>query len=274
MQERAPTAFFFSLLLHGTAVLAIGAIAFIAQQGIRPPMQVFELVAGPGNDYTATAAPALGTPEGTIEVKVPTPPERREPVVAEPAPPAPPVTPAPATAAPTAEVKTTVHAPSRAELKRMTYQQYVKKFGKPTPAQTPASSTAAGSGRPRTVPKINARGIAEGVLGGSPNSRKGGGGHALTAPARSEMEGYFARLITALRQNLEKPPGLSDLLAADVEFLIAADGTISRIRIAHSSGNEEFDRACIDAFRQVGSVGPRPDGQSDIKMITFRMKDE
>ena len=41
----------------------------MAQQGTRPPMQVFELVAGPGNDYTATAAPALGTPEGTIEVK-------------------------------------------------------------------------------------------------------------------------------------------------------------------------------------------------------------
>jgi TonB family protein len=202
-------------------------------------------------------------------------------VVAEPAPPAPPVTPAPAkpapaaaTAAPTAEVKTTVHAPSRKEINRLTYQQYVKKYGLPSKAQPSSSSAAAGSGRPRAVPKINARGIAEGVLGGSPNSRKGGGGHALTAPARSEMEGYFARLITALRQNLEKPPGLSDLLSADVEFFIAADGTISRVRIANSSGNEEFDRACIDAFRQVGSVGPRPDGQSDIKVITFRMKDE
>jgi colicin import membrane protein len=278
MQERAPTAFFFSLLLHGTAVLAIVAIGFIAQQGTRPPMQVFELVAGPGNDYTATAAPALGTPEGTIEVKMPTPPAKREPVAAEPAPPIAPApvkpAPVPVTAAPAAEVKTTVHAPSPKEIKRMTYQQYVKKYGLPSKAQPSSSSSAAASGRSRAVPKINARGIAEGVLGGSPNSKSGGGGHALTAAQRSELEGYIARLVTALRQNHEKPPGLSDLLAADVEFLIAADGTISRVRIARSSGNEAFDQSCIAAFRQMGSIGPKPDGKSDTWVLTFRMKDE
>ncbi len=276
MQERAPTAFFFSALLHGTVVAIIVALAFFVHSRSRPPMQVFELVAGPPTDLTATEAPALGRPEGTVEVKVNQPPARYEPPAPEPVAPAlpaparPAVSP-PVTSASKGAVKTTVHAPSRAELKRMTYEQYVKRYGPPTKAR---SSTAAGAGRARPAPKIDVKGIAEGVLGGSSRSKGGGGGHALTAAQRSELEGYIARLVTALRQNHEKPPGLSDLLAADVEFFIAADGTISRIRIARSSGNEAFDQSCIDAFRQVGSVGPKPDGKSDTWVLTFRMKDE
>ncbi len=282
MQERAPTAFFFSVLLHGTVVAVIVGLAFYVHQRTRPAMQVFELVAGPPTDPTATEAPALGTPEGTVEVKVnepkvPTPPAPREAVVAPPAPAAPvppvaarpaPVTP-PATA--TGEVKTTVHAPSKRELRRMTYEQYVKRFGKPSKARPSASAT---TGRQRPAPKIDVKGIAEGVLGGSSRSKGGGGGHALTAPQRSELEAYIARLVMALRQNHQKPPGLSDLLAADIEFFIAADGTISRVRVSRSSGNADFDQSCVDAFRQVGSVGPKPDGKSDTWVLTFRMKDE
>ena len=101
MQARAPTAFFLSLLLHGSIVAAILMLAFVAQLNIQPPMQVFELVAGPPTDPTATAAPALGSPDGTVEVKVPEPPARQAPAVAEPEPaPAKPETarpPAPAT---------------------------------------------------------------------------------------------------------------------------------------------------------------------------------
>ena len=88
------------------------------------------------------------------------------------------------------------------------------------------------------------------------------------------MEGYFARLVGALKQNHEKPPGLSDLLTADVAFLLAADGTISRVRVERSSGNAEFDASCIEAFRRVGSIGPTPSGKSDTFVITFKMKDE
>jgi len=275
MQARTPSAFFFSVTLHGSVIAAIAALAYFVQQHTRPPMHVFELVAGPGNDLTATAAPALGTPEGTVEVKVPQLPARREPIAPVPAPPAPvttPVAPAvPAAAPATAEVKTTVHAPSRGELKRLTYEQYVRKYGKPSPAQP---SSKPGTGRTTAVPRINAKGIADGVRGGSSNSRAGAGGTALTTAEHSAMEGYFSRLVVALRQNHEKPPGLSDLLSADIEFFIAADGTISRVRVARSSGNDAFDQSCIDAFRQVGSVGPRPDGRSDTNIIEFRMKDE
>jgi len=275
MQARTPSAFFFSVTLHGAVVAAIVALAYVVQYNTRPPIHVFELVAGPPTDLTATEAPALGNSDGTVEVKVNEPVAKHEPVVAPPTPPAPPA-PAPPQAitppvASTAPLKTTVHAPSRTELKRMTYEQYVKKYGPPTKAR---SATVAPGGRARPAPKIDVKGIAEGVLGGSSRSKGGGGGRALTATQRSELEGYIARLVTALRQNHEKPPGVSDLLEADVQFFIAPDGTISRIHIARSSGNDAFDQSCIDAFRLVGTVGPKPDGKSDTWTITFRMKDE
>jgi colicin import membrane protein len=124
------------------------------------------------------------------------------------------------------------------------------------------------------VPKINAKGIANGVLGGSSRSTGGQGGTALTAAQHSALDAYVARLVTALRQNHEKPPGLSDLLDADVEFFIAADGSISSLHIVRSSGNTAFDLSCLDAFRRMGSIGAKPDGRSATWTLTFKMKDE
>lgn len=267
MYARAPTAFFLSLLLHGTVVVAIVVLAFIVQQHTPPPVQVFELVAGPPTDLTATEAPALGTPEGTVDVKIPEPPARAEPVKAEPAPPQAEV--AKSTVRPEAKTTAPAQTPAKAEPK-VSYDQFVRQHGKPSTSRT----ASAGAPRATTVPKINAKGIAEGVIGGSPNSKGGGGGRALTAAQHTELEGYIARLVAALRQNHEKPPGLSDLLSADVEFLIAADGSISRMHIVRSSGNAAFDESCIDAFRRLGSIGPKPDGKNDTWVLTFRMKDE
>ena len=137
-----------------------------------------------------------------------------------------------------------------------------------------SKSGAAGSPRATAVPKIHGKGIAEGVLGGSPNSKGGQGGTALTAAQHSALEAYISRLVAALRQNHEKPPGLSDLLNADVEFRIAPDGSISHVHIVRSSGNTEFDLSCIETFKRVGSVGPKPDGRAETWTTTFRMKDE
>jgi colicin import membrane protein len=270
MYARSPTAFFLSLLLHGTIVVAIVMLAFVVQQRTPPPVYVFEVVAGPPTDPTATAAPALGSPEGTVEVKILEPPARSEPVEVEEPAAAPSKSEAakPATRTET-KAAATAKAPAKSESK-LSYDQYVKKYGKPAPSKTGSS------GAPRTaaVPQIHTKGIPDGVPGGSSSSKGGGGGTALTAAQHSALEGYIARLVTALRQNHEKPPGLSDLLSADVEFLIAADGTISRLQIVRSSGNTDFDLSCIEAFKRMGSVGPKPDGKSDTWVLTFRMKED
>jgi colicin import membrane protein len=87
------------------------------------------------------------------------------------------------------------------------------------------------------------------------------------------MEAYTSRLVAALRQNHQKPLGLSDLLSADVECVIGADGTISNVHVDRSSGNAAFDQSCIEAFMRMGTIGPTPDGKSGTWNIKFHMVD-
>lgn len=257
MHERAANAFFLSTLLHGTVVALVVALAFVAHRQ-RPPAAVFELVAGPPTDLAATEAPALGSPDGSVEVKIPRVPAHR--VLPEPE----------ERQAQEERAAAARPEPRPTQESRMSYDQYLKKYGRPPAAKTGPT----GAPRPIATPRINPKGIAEGVLGGSPNSKGGGGGRAMTAELHSALDAYLARLQTALHQNLEKPPGLSDLLSADVEFLVAADGTLTQVRISRSSGNAGFDQACVEAFNRVGSIGPKPDGKSATWGMRFRMKDE
>jgi colicin import membrane protein len=75
-----------------------------------------------------------------------------------------------------------------------------------------------------------------------------------------------------LRERHEKPGGLSDLLNAEVSFTVAANGAISGVRIVRSSGNAEFDQSVLEAFGRV-RMPARPDGKSDVKTLTFRIKE-
>jgi TonB family protein len=269
MHARAPTAFMISLTLHAGVVLAIAMLAFVVQHNERPPVQVFELVAGPPTDLTATEAPALGTPEGEVDVKIHEMPAKPEPA-------APAIVPVPAVIAPP-EV---VAPPARPETKpapktsaktesKVSYKDFVAKHGLPSSSK----STTAGAPRAGKAPQIKTRGIPDGVVGGSSRSHGGGGGKALTAAQHSALEAYTSRLVAALRQNHQKPPGLSDLLSADVECLIGADGSISGVRVVRTSGNGAFDQSCLEAFVRIGSIGPTPDGKSGTWTIKFHMVD-
>ena len=77
-----------------------------------------------------------------------------------------------------------------------------------------------------------------------------------------------------LKEALDKPPGLSDTLVAIVEVRIAANGLLSGAKIASSSGSEDFDHAALAAIARVRSIGPRPDGKSEVLKIPFRMREE
>ncbi len=289
MVAKTRTAFFYAVALHIAAIVAIALVVLLVRTQTKPPQGIFELVAGPGNDLTATQAPAKGTQDGdTVELKLPpAPPAPRHRERIAPAPARPEAVPVPrqAEAVPVPrqpearppvtrtreETKPAVRERAPAEHEqRMSYEEYVKRFGAP---KAPSASESRVR-RPIRAPRIDVRGIADGVLRGAASSRAGSGGTALTATEHSALEGYIARLIVALRQNHEKPPGLSDLLSADVRFHIAADGTITDVRIVRSSGNEAFDQSCLEAFRRLGSIGPKPDGKPDTWTITFRMKDE
>jgi colicin import membrane protein len=251
MYARSSNAFMLSLTLHAGVVLTLLGVAFVVERSEPPAVHVFELVAGPGNDPNATEAPALGTQDGQVDVKIPTLPVPHE-----------------AKLSMSPELQIPAKTPARPAPK-ISYQEFVKKHGQPVPSKPNTSA----SSRTTRAPKINTRGIPDGVAHGSSRSTAGQGGTALTAAQHSALEYYTSRLVKALHDNHEKPPGLSDLLTASVGCLIGADGTISSVHIERSSGNAAFDQSCVEAFAHVGSIGPTPDGKSGTWTIAFHMVD-
>jgi colicin import membrane protein len=158
-----------------------------------------------------------------------------------------------------------------AEAKRAatSYAEFQKQQGnKGAKSATPSSG---GGGSPG--PRVDASGIRKGVTGANGANREGAGGKALAADGGASLDRYFSMLIERLRSNHEKPGGLSDLLSAEVEFTVAANGAITGVRITRSSGNSDFDQSVLETFARVRSVGPRPDGKTDVRSLTFRMKE-
>ncbi len=60
---------------------------------------------------------------------------------------------------------------------------------------------------------------------------------------------------------------------AGVEFYLAADGSISRVRIVKSSGNSDVDAAALEAFKRTRSIGPPPSGRGETMRLGIRLRD-
>ncbi len=254
--------------------------------------KIFELVAGEGDNYMATEAPALGTPGIKLNVPTPPAPAVKPAPEPEPAPPEPvieraPVKPAPKAEAKPVEAKTPNYTKDVLRIASKREKRLVEADRKKREAEAKRISKAefdklnksktqpkGGAVNPK-VARIDAEGIAKGVVGGSVNNKTGGaGGKALSRAEQSALDSYIALLLQRLRAAHEKPAGLSDLLEAEVEFRIAADGTLSGVKIVRSSGSSEFDRSVLEAFARVRSIGPTPNSKSDVWVVTFKMKEE
>ncbi|HTQ32466.1 MAG TPA: cell envelope integrity protein TolA [Opitutaceae bacterium] len=279
MNARLPSAFAISALLHAVVAGLMLLAIFVSQRRESKPPVIFELVAGEGNNYGATVAPALGSPAGDVKK-----------VAAQPAPPAPKieraaelVTAAPPKPAPAPNFAKTIKriedrkirkaevqikAEREAEAKRLSKEEFDRLH-----KQQAAAKAAAHNAK---VPQIDAKGIAQGVVGGSTaNTTGGAGGTALTREEGSLVEAYIAFVRQQLRASFEavKPAGLSDQLEAVVELHILADGTLARAKIIRSSGNDDFDRAALQAVANVAPLGARPDGLPEVQQIPFRMRE-
>ncbi|AWI09051.1 energy transducer TonB [Ereboglobus luteus] len=273
MHAHSPGSYSISLMIHGAVVLAVLlSTYYLSDVRKKPSSQIIELVAGPGDDYMARQAPALGTPE-TIN---PVPDLNLSPLepVVEP-PPQPVVTPAPntpvipppkKTVAPktTPKTETPPKRISKAEFDKLNASK-----NKNLPSQKINKTK---SQKKVVAPKIG-QGVAKGVLGGI-GSGAGAGGTALTAAERGQMEAYFALLAQRIRQAQEKPEGLSSELVVRIEFQVYSNGTIGAVKIVRSSGNRAFDDSVLKAIRTVRPIGPRPDGKSGAKVADFRMREE
>lgn len=301
MNPRSPGAFMLSATFHGLIIGAIFFFAMMADQRDKTPPKVLELVAGEGDNYGATAAPALGTPDGvklqipklaklkplplpTPEPAVepepePTPPPQipvPEPVKPAPVKPEPKPTPAPAKKAPEQTTpnfrRQILHkvwaADARAKKEVAKERAAEAKRLKAEEAARKARATAAAR-----VQHIDAEGIAKGVLGGSTENKVGGaGGKALTRQDGDLLDAYFAMLKQRVLNALVKPPGISDQLVATVVFTIHADGRITGVRIKNSSGSDEWDRAVVEAFSHV-QMPEYPEHKSDEFELDMKTKD-
>ena len=116
MSAHSTSAYSLSLMLHGAFVAAMLFTAFaFRDDASRKSTEIFELVAGPGDNWAATEAPAIGSPDAvSFQPPAPVTPAKTEPVRApEPVTAAPPekspvvAAPVEAVAAPKAEPKKT-----------------------------------------------------------------------------------------------------------------------------------------------------------------------
>ena len=282
MNATSPGAYGVSVLLHGAAAGLIMFFSYAATSMLQDNPKVFELVAGAGDNYAATEAPALGTSGG---VKLQAPPVTRTETPPTPAPEASPIQSAPPeAAAPPKTAKPAKPIDLVAELKRVEARRARKleaKYQKEKEAEQKrvtqeeflrqqAAAKAGGK-----VSHIDAEGIREGVVGGSTSNKTGGaGGKALTREEGSLLDAYFSLLKARIKENHTPPEGLSDSLVARLEFFVAADGSLSHVRLVKSSGNSEFDRSVVEACERTHSIGARPDGRSETVQMAFKMRED
>jgi colicin import membrane protein len=285
MTARSPNAYLWSAGIHGGFFAALLLLAYGVGSNRPEQPKVFELVAGAGDNYAATVAPALGVPGG-IKLKLSTP---RASAVQEPVAP---VQPVPAAdrevkaslqkASPAKKADTVTNftrilerterrraARLEAKYKRQLAEQEKREAREEALERRAAQANAARSER------IDAEGIREGVVGGSTENKTGGaGGKALSREEGDLLDGYFALLKARIKENYQGSGDASDRLAARLEFYVAADGALSGVRIVRSSGNPDFDQSVLDAFHRTSSIGPRPDGKGETVTMEFDLREE
>jgi colicin import membrane protein len=155
--------------------------------------------------------------------------------------------------------------------KRMTKEDFDRQNkGKSSPSQTSAKS----SGGTGATKRIDAEGIAKGVVGGSTANKIGGaGGKALTREDIELSEAYISLLIQRLKAAHQKPDGLSDLLQATVKFRLTSSGSVVDVTIVGSSRNSDYDRSVLAAFRRITLPPPPANLKTSDYTITFKMKE-
>lgn len=304
MRANSPSAFFASLTLHALVAGIIVALSlYVAQvQQQRAPV-VFDLVAGPPTAPDELVAPALGNmltvpksaPKVNEPIRQPEVAPEPEPVVEtvktapveETIPTPPKEKPKPKPKEKAKEVpkpkeplsKEAKKVVSDMNNKRMvSYLNEKKKIDRARAKEAAARKAAEARAKAAAaaVKGVDVEGIRAGVLGGSTTNKKGGGGgKALSREEADALLVYQTLLKNELKGIFDelKPTGLADSLNADVAFLVTSGGQIGNVRIARSSGNAEFDQAVLATFRRLVWNRKRPDGETSMWELTFRMRD-
>lgn len=276
---QSPRAFLLSVLLHASVVIALLIAAWWSKHRQPEQPQIFELVAGEGNDYAALEAPTTAAPPvptvkldlpDPVPVVTPAPEPQRAPVIER----APEPKPTPRETTPPPPKKVEKKAPEKVqkkpepkrELERTTFDKFRKEHGDPKPV-TPRPA-------PKITPKtINADSIAGRVASNSSNSVKAGaGGTALSRTDSDRWSAYQALIIERIRREMERA-GVTDLRSARVQFSVSALGVVSDPRITGGSGSSDFDAAVLRALRSLGTLPIPPSERAETLAVTIEMRE-
>ncbi len=255
MRANSPGALFWSTTLHAGVVALVLVFTFWLHRAteIRPLdfdlVDLEQLEFGEKTELPGPPdkAPSVGFAKPAVKpVPIPKPPK------ADPAPPPKP--------AKKPEPKTPPKDTKPSKKKTTSYEDFRKQNTK----QLQANQKVRNTPRNAPAPGIDAKGIVGDLM-------KAASGNNASKATIAALDAYFARLISALRAAHEMPDSVSDLLVAKVSFHLAADGSISRVRIVKTSGSGEYDESVVDAFARVRSIGAVPGGKSGTYEINFKM---
>lgn len=256
-----PRGFGLSALLH---LVALGALIFLAWWSQRvddTPDVIFEVVAGPGDDYAADHAPTTTqdvTPSVNVDLpdeplpkferSVPVPPPLT-PVRTTPEPAPPPIVPVPEKPAPVI-----IPAPEQTS-----FADFKTDYGAP---KTPTV-------KQRQPIKVSTIDVGR-IIADTKIITTGAGGTAMTANEASLSKRYVAMIVQRIRDALEQA-GISDVRDVGVRFSVSVRGKISDASITRSSGSSEFDRAVLAAFQNIPAVGSPPTKRAEIFQTVIRL---
>lgn len=253
---RTTNAFFASAALHA---LLLGLIAWFAYQAHnaadKEPMQVFEMVAGEGDNFAATEAPALGVPGGVKLPDIPQPPAPTPgPVTEAPAEPEPaPMSPVEAVATPVETpvappVKTPPKTPTKTTKPPLDYKQVdmakmVDRIADKRAAKIEKkvkADKAAADARAAKEAELNAKRMTKADFdrmnkgkGATPSQKPGGGG-ASSAVKRIDSEGIAGGVAGGSTANKTGGAGGKALTRQDIELSEAyISMLIQRLKEAH-----------------------------------------
>lgn len=140
----------------------------------------------------------------------------------------------------------------------MSYEEFVKKQGRPKPSEVKASAKIVDTPKIQTK---NVRNNLENKLSSitTPNIKE-----------RMDYESYFYSLIDAAWEYPESFEGYKN--GAIFEFDVDSAGRILIVRITKTSGSRLFDESVRKAFNKVGIAKPNAQGKTRTFQLTFSKK--
>jgi TolA protein len=161
-------------------------------------------------------------------------------------------------------------APSKTKVK-VNLNEVTRK--KATAATAPAFSAAATSPSAASTEEVTAQLAGALTSAGAANATKSGRSGSPTGQDNA-FSHYYDLIKNQMFEAWIAPADLANQgLVTLIMITVAADGTITKIELARTSGNDRHDHSALEAVRRVGKLRrPPPDGMPENVSINFKVE--